>query len=580
MRLWQGKSISPGYAQGRAVVYRSRAVEPSRRRIAADQVDEEIRQLREALAAAVGGLTALKQRVTDEIGDEPAAIFTSHLAFLEDRAFAEKVEDRIARDLINAERALELEIDELARRLAAVEDPYFRERADDVRDLGRRVMAHLQGATGPTLPNLPENSILVADELLPSDTVNIDRTHVKGIVTDRCGRTSHAAILAKALGIPAVSDLKGVAGAIPPGAAVLVDGVNGTVTVSPSRSGRTRFTEQRDAYETAMSSVLAQEQESCVTRDGVGVTLLANLGRAGEADQVRAHHLDGVGLFRTEVLFLDSPAPPSFEVHRDIYTRVAEALQGLPLVIRTLDLGGDKHPAFLPGPSAHNPTLGLRGLRFSLKERSLLETQLAALADVAQRHPVHVLFPMVLGGDDLDAAAEMLQQVARDRGLATIPPVGAMIETPAALFALDHIVRRARFLSIGTNDLTQFMLAADRDAAELIDDYSVLHPPVLRAIRTVVSKASEAGLPLSVCGEAAGDPQLAPVLVGLGVRQLSMSPARSPAIRVALRRTSAAEAAALVEELVACRSLGEVKDRLAAASLATAEPSSSAATKG
>jgi phosphoenolpyruvate-protein kinase (PTS system EI component) len=244
---------------------------------------------------------------------------------------------------------------------------------------------------------------------------------------------------------------------------------------------------------------------------------------------------------------------------------VAEALDGLPLVIRTLDLGGDKQPAFLPPPAEHNPMLGLRGLRFALHEESLLRTQLAAILAVARDHPVRVMFPMVLGGGDLAAAIGVLEAVAREAGDGPVPPVGAMIETPSAIFALQDIVRRVDFLSIGTNDLTQFLLVADRDSVALIDDYSVLHPSVLRAIRSVVTAAAEAGKPLSICGEAAGDQVLAPVLAGLGVRQLSMSPARAAAVGHVLRQTDLSEAAALVGTMLACDSLEGVRTRLATA---------------
>ncbi len=242
---------------------------------------------------------------------------------------------------------------------------------------------------------------------------------------------------------------------------------------------------------------------------------------------------------------------------------MAEALAGLPLVIRTLDLGGDKRPAFLPAQVEHNPMLGLRGLRFALHEQDLLRTQLEAILELARDHPVRILFPMVLGGADLAAAIDVVKDVARQTGHTTIPPIGAMIETPSALFSLDDIARQCDFLSLGTNDLTQFLLVADRDAVELIDDYSMLHPSVLRAIHSVVAAAARTGTPLSVCGEAAGDPVLAPVLVGLGVRQLSMSPARAAAVRHVLRQTELSRAGPAAEALLACDGLEAVRQQLA-----------------
>ena len=562
MKVWQGKPISPGYAEGRAVVFRSgRGVSAPWRRISPEEVESEVARFGSAVESTAEELEATRRRVAVEVGEAEAAVFDAHAAILRDEQLRRNVQDHIARHLVNAERAVERELEEIAVKLDSLKDDYLRERADDVRDLGRRLLAQFPGAPRPDLPRLPVGSVVVADELLPSDTIRLDRDHVRGILTERCGRTSHAAILAKALGIPAVSDLPGVCDKVRNGNKLLVDGVSGTVVISPQPARAERFAQVRSAYEQTLAAA-REEGDACLSRDGVRIELYANLGRVAEASEVRFHGLDGVGLFRTEVLFLDHETPPTFEEQRECYRRVAEELEGLPFVIRALDLGGDKRPAFLPPVTEHNPTLGLRGLRFALKEADLLRTQLRAILDVACDYPVRVLFPMVLGGGDLGAAIDILEDVASDGDYTNIPLVGPMIETPSALFALDEIISRADFLSIGTNDLTQFMLAADRDAVELIDDYSMLHPSVLRAIRFVATKAADACKPLSVCGEAAGDPALVPVLVGLGIRQLSMSPARAPAVRLVLRETNAAEAARVAEDLLACDSLDVVRSHV------------------
>lgn len=564
MKVWTGKPISPGYAEGKAVVFRGgRGVAASRVRIRRGGVEREIERLRRAVEAARRELSEVECRVGREIGQPHAAIFATHGALLADASLTDQVESCIAEQLVTAERAVEIVFAEKAGQLGRLDDEYLRQRADDLRDLGRRVMGHLVHGSAPTLPHLPPDSVLVADELLPSQTVDLDRAHVRALALERCGRTSHAAILAKALGIPAVGDLHGIAAGVRAGATLLVDGLNGTVISRPSPVASRQFSTERRTYDEAMSAALIEESRACVTRDGVRFTLLANIGRVAEAPGVRQHHLEGVGLFRTEVLFLDCATPPSFEVHRDAYVRVAEALDGLPMVVRTLDLGGDKQPAFMPTLPGHNPTLGLRGLRYALREQHLLRTQLAALIDVARNHPVRVLFPMVLGGDDLGRAIEVLREAASERGADTLPPIGAMIETPSSLFALDEILPQVSFLSLGTNDLTQFMLAADREAADLIDDYSLLHPSVLRAVHQVASRARRDGCPVSVCGEAAGDPQLVPVLAGLGIRELSMSPARAAAVRHTLREMSVEDARTTAEALLACPSLQAVRDRLA-----------------
>ncbi len=579
MKVWAGKPISPGYAEGRAVIFQSGlGVSRTQRRIQPDDVESEIDRFRRAATAARAELAALERRVARELGGSHGAIFATHGALLADRSFTGRIEAFITKDLIGAEWALDRAVADAASQLAGLDDEYLRQRADDVRDLGRRVMGHLVDGVAPSLPHLPPDTVLVADELLPSQTIDLDRAHVRALALERCGRTSHAAILAKALGIPAVADLDGITAAVRPGTRLLVDGQKATVTASPTTSSARTFAGERKTYEAALSSALVEEREACVTRDGVRITLLANIGRVNEAAGVREHHLEGVGLFRTEILFLNCASPPAFDVHLDAYRQVAETLDGLPLVVRTLDLGGDKHPAFLPAHPQRNPLLGLRGLRYALRERTMLRTQLAALIDVARDHPVRVLFPMVLGGDDLGRAIEVLREAATDRGADTLPPVGAMIETPSALFALDEILPQVSFISLGTNDLTQFMLAADRDAADLVDDYSLLHPSVLRAVSLVASRAGSVGCPVSVCGEAAGDPQLAPVLAGLGIRELSMSPARAAAVRHVLRELSLADARETARTLLACPSLQAVRQRLAAAGTvapASASPPSS-----
>jgi len=565
MKELAGKPISPGFARGHAVVFLSgRGVAPPRRRLTAGEIEREVARLQTAVESAAAELGLIRQRVEAEIGGAPAAIFDAHAAMLRDPKLVARIEAHIAEHRVNAEQAVHRELDAVARKLAASGDAMLRERVVDLRDLARRLVWRLQGGAGAGLLQLPEDSILVADELMPSDTVRLDRRHVRGIVMERCGRTSHAAILAKALGIPAVSDIHDVARRVRTGTTVLIDGVSGIVVTAPTTERARRFAADAASYEQGLAAARELETGECLTRDGTRIELYANIGRVTEAPDVRAHHLDGVGLFRTEVLFLDHLEPPTRQEQVEAYASVARTLDGLPLVIRTLDLSADKRPAFLPPPSGHNPTLGLRGLRLALRESRLLRTQLEAIVEVAQTHPVDVLLPMVLGGSDLRAAIELVQSVARDAGYARLPRVGAMIETPSSLFTLDRITALADFLSIGTNDLTQFVLAADRDAVGLIDEYSLLHPSVLRAVRQVVQAAQEAGLPLSVCGEAAGDPVLVPVLVGLGVRSISMSPARAAAVRRTLRELDVAEAGELAGDLLACEGLEAARQRLAA----------------
>jgi phosphoenolpyruvate-protein phosphotransferase len=569
MRTWTGKAVSPGFAEGTAVVYTagSAHVVP-RYRIEEGAVAEEQTRLNLAIAAAREDLERLRREVTAELGASDAAIFASHVAFLDDRSFRAKIESRIASEKINAEQALEAEATDIADALSRIEDEYLRERAQDIRDVTRRIMGHLSPSSSRQLTALPADAVIVARELLPSETACLDRRHVRALITEEGSKTSHAAILAKALGIPAVTGVTRACEHIVPGCRVLVDGTRGKVMIAPSASARATFERDRDAYRRVSAVATEMESAECCTQDGTVIELHANLGRIAEASDVRVHHLSGVGLFRTEVLFMQSDSSPTLKAQETAYRRVAEELDGLPLVIRTFDLGGDKQPGFLTAPSEHNPNIGLRGLRFALREDELFRTQLAAILHVARDHPVSVLFPMVVAGDDLLRAIEIMHQVAAEHDCPTRPSVGAMIETPSSIFALPEIVRACDFLSIGTNDLTQFMLAADRDAVDLLDEFSILHPSVLRAVDMIIEEAAAADLPVSICGEAAGDPDIAPLLVGLGIRRLSMSPMRAARVRMALRQCRLDTVEAVAREALGCTSVDTVLRRLGQSAIA------------
>jgi phosphoenolpyruvate-protein phosphotransferase len=540
MKIIKGKSIAPGFASGRAFVCKARpAVVVPRYRVRPDEVDEECRRFEEAVSLAVAELQHVYGRVNSELGQPEAEIFDAHLAMLTDACFADQVRHRIKDELINCEQAVEAEIDNLARALQNARDGYLSERAADIRDVGERLLDHLVQAPQPFLAGLEPQTVLVVEELLPSDTLKLDREHVAAIVTERGGPTGHAAILARAMGIPAITGVEGATRLIAPGSRLLVDGECAEITLLPTDTQRQQFDARMSRYRRASEAAVDAEQQHCATLDGHEITLLANIGRPAEAREVALHNLDGVGLFRTEFLFLDDSRPPDFERQLRCYQDACRAVGNRPLVIRTLDLGGDKHPLFLQDLAEMNPNLGLRGLRFSLEAAAdLFETQLRSIVQCATRGDVRVMFPMVLGGDDFHHAASIFRQLEVPGSTTDKPiPVGAMIETPSALFTIEDILEEADFLSLGTNDLTQFMLAADRNATAVMADYSILHPAVLRAIRQVVDAAAASGKPLSVCGEAAGDPVIASLLVGLGIRSLSMSPGLAARVRYQLRRS-------------------------------------------
>ncbi|MDQ3960131.1 MAG: phosphoenolpyruvate--protein phosphotransferase [Pseudomonadota bacterium] len=563
MKTVIGKPISPGYAQGRAVVMGVGEAEVPERHITQNEIDHEIARFQRALEDGYRELQRLQDRVQVELGPSQADIFSAHLLFLRDRQFIDRVESCIKDDRLNVESAIKVTVAALARMLSAAENEYLRERAEDIKDLGRRLIRHITEFEARQLTRLGPETVLVARELLPSDLLELDRKHIVGSVTELGGETGHAAILARALGVPAVTGVPDATRIARPDMPILLDGQTGEVVFDPLPERVASSIANKESYDRVTSHVVSAEERECITQDGVKVRLYANIGRPCEVDQVIKHHLEGVGLFRTEYLFLDEPIAPSFERQRELYRQIAASLGKRPLVIRTLDLGGDKQPAFLGPQFEANPNLGIRGLRFSLlTSQELFRTQIRALLHVGNDYDVRIMLPMVLGGADLRHAIAIMREVAEEEGIPELPPIGVLVETPAAVFAINEILAASDFVSVGTNDLTQFILAADRNALAMIDDYTVLHPSVLRAVRWVIEAADGAGKPVSVCGEAAADPRVACLLVGLGVRRLSMSPISAPRVRYALRASYLRTLKELADAALACDSAETVSAML------------------
>jgi len=382
-------------------------------------------------------------------------------------------------------------------------------------------------------------------------------------VTEFGGKLGHTAIIARSLDIPAISGILNVTQRITSGVTLLIDGETGIITAEPTEDQLTcfdaRMVDAKRLAETADTDSVGQ----CQTLDGMEISLYGNVGLQADLDHVLRLGLAGVGLFRTEFLYLQSKIRPDTESQRRIYAEMAKRLGDRPLVIRTFDLGGDKLPPFLSLDQDVDPaSLNLRGLRFSLVEKHLLRSQLTAIVQIAQEAEVKVLFPMVIGGDDFSQAIFVVEEVMKDCGALRRPQIGAMIETPAALFCLDEILELADFIAIGTNDLTQYLLAADRELSSESNSFTAMHPAVLRAIKQIVVAAERWHCPVSVCGEEAGEPEFAELLIGLGVRELSVSPSRERSMRTAISKMDQAVASELVKRALACRSTQELRELL------------------
>ncbi|QDU76822.1 Phosphoenolpyruvate-protein phosphotransferase [Bremerella volcania] len=563
MPTLKGIPVSPGFADGIAVLYDydiERRIELSQRPISDSEVASEGGRLDEALQLSSHELKAdeeFAQHVPRMI--DTAELLAVHATMAHE--IATLVKEQIARERINAEEALNSVIQEFVTRFQQLDSTYFREREQDVRDVGRRILKHLLAPSFSPRELFPPGAVVVARELLPSETVELAKSGVVAILTELGGTLSHTAIVARSLGIPAITGIADVVSRIQPGVRILVDGESGCAEVAPTKAAEYRFFALAKEAEACKSVIASEEELSCETRDGVSITLLGNMGLPMESQGILEHNLSGIGLFRTEFLFLESFERPSFEEQVEIYSSISRNLDNLPLTIRTFDLGGDKLPPFLLSEKTDaNVRFGLRGLRFSLKEVELLDTQLKAILQVARTADVRILFPMVTGPDDFAQAIGAVERATGYVGIQQRPKIGAMIETPAALFALDEILELADFVAIGTNDLTQYMLAVERGLIEGGDDCTAMHPAILRAIKLIVAASDKHHCPVCVCGEEASEVDFACLLIGLGIRELSLSPNRAAAVRRAIRQIRVDDMERIADMALKCRTPQEVRD--------------------
>lgn len=560
MKILAGKGISPGLADGHAVIHSTTLLN---KRVAArpvQDVEAELIRFQRAVQHARDDLELLQQRVHGELGASEAEIFSAHYSMLSDPGLMDDIRERIRDDRINAAEAIQQSVGAYAEKLLEADDPYLRQREQDIRDIGQRLISCLHGRRTSHFSRLQKDSVIVAHELMPSDLVELDHQHLAGVVTERCGETSHVAILARALGIPVLSGFPDIVAQIGTGQRLLLDGDSGELVIDPSFVRLQQYRRRRASYDERARRVLDDASLPCVTSDGRAVSILANLARPNEEELQAAAELGGVGLLRTEFLFLDHTSPPTISEQRSLYERVAQRIPGQ-TTIRTLDLGGDKFPLFLERDRELNPNMGSRGLRFSLTAgEQLFRDQICALLQTSTCYPIQIMFPMVMGIDDLSMARTMVQEIADEIGVETLPPLGVLIETPASVLMIDAIVEQADFIGIGTNDLTQFILASDRNALDTADDYSILHPGVLRAVHSIIRTANDNHVPVTICGEAASIPEIACLFVGMGIQRLSMSPVSAPGVKYALRAMQSDYLEKLGQQVLAARTRAEIAE--------------------
>ncbi|HEX9288779.1 MAG TPA: phosphoenolpyruvate--protein phosphotransferase [Anaeromyxobacteraceae bacterium] len=576
--MLRGTGVSAGVARGTAFVISAGcgACTP-RRSIQPSEVDGERARFEAALDRAASELAVLQADVTDRIGPGQADIFGAQALVVRDPALREQVLDILREERVNVEAAVAEVIEKYTRTLDAVPDAYLRERAADVRDVGRRVLAALIEWQGPDGLDIPEGAIVVADELLPSVTARLELNRARAFVTERGSRFSHASILARSLGTPAVAGIPEASLRIRTGDRLIVDGVSGVVFVNPEGPVQLeyeRLEAELRAYKEGLTHLVDVSPD---TLDGTRISLLANANKFADTEAALLYNADGIGLYRTEFQFSIRTVLPTEEEQYEFLARAAERFHPRKVVFRLLDLGGDKVLPYLPLPPSRNPSLAQRGIGLLLQHLDILRPQLRAFLRVSADHPVSILLPVVRGLEDVRRAREVVRQVQAELaadGERFDPeiPIGAMIEVPSAALIARALAREVDFLSLGTNDLVQYVLAADREDETSARSYQPLHPGVLSLIRSVAEAADAAGRELTICGEMAGDPVLTELLLGLGLRELSVAPGEMLEVKGAIRRTRLGEAQELARRALELGSAAEVgallEERRAAASAA------------
>ena len=560
-RLLKGIGVSPGIAMGPTMTVRWALPEVPHRVVPRTQVEKEIRRLRAALKDVRGELGELRARAADRAGVDEARIFDAQVLMLEDKEFIGGIEDLIRENHLTAEKAFEFKTLEVRDLWTAAGNPLLKERLADLTGVAIRVIQHLMHRRRRTdiWDGIAEPSILVARELSPGLTVQLDRDHVVGLISEEGTRTSHAAILAHSLGIPAIFGLRGAVARIPAGTKVILDGTRGTVLLDPTPAE----VEEAERTDTRRRELAARLEEAVaqpsVTVDGLHIALRGNVDLPDEIEAAKAHGAEGVGLLRTEFLITGHSELPSEDDQTEYFRRVGEAFAGHPVVIRTYDLGGDKFPAPFRGSPEANPFLGWRAIRVCLDEPEMFRTQIRAVLRAAATTNLQLMIPLVTRLDEVERTREIMQEEAARLESAGIPagksvPLGVMVETPAAAILADRLAEISDFLSVGTNDLTQYTLVVDRGNARLADRFTPHDPSVLRLLKLVAEAARAAGKPASVCGEMASEPLSAFLLLGLGYETLSVAPPALPFIKWLIRQVTTAQARAAADAALAARS--------------------------
>jgi len=563
--MLKGIPASPGIAIGKVFLLDSEELTVPKRKIKPTEISEEIARFETALMQTRAEIIKIQEKISKEMGKKHAEIFSAHLLVLEDRTLIEDVITKLKKDRIGVEYIFREVLKKYAKAFSKIEDEYLRERVVDIEDVGKRVLRNLIGKKRDTLQSLKEKVIVVAYDLSPSDTASMHKKAVLGFITDIGGRTSHTAIMAKSLEIPAVVGLEVATKQIKHQDTLIVDGNSGIVIVNPDKKTLFKYQQELEKLEASGKKLLRLKDLAAQTKDGRKIELSANIEFPKEITSVLAHGAKGIGLYRTEFLYLDRTDLPTEEEQFKAYKRVAEQVAPNSVIIRTMDLGGDKFMSQLDMPYEMNPFLGWRAIRFSLARPGIFRAQLRAILGASAYGKLKIMYPMISGIEELREANKILQQAKDDLKKKKIAfdkkiEVGAMIEIPSAALTCDLLAEEVDFFSIGTNDLIQYALAVDRVNEKIAYLYEPAHPAVLRLIKSIIDVGHQNNIWVGMCGEMAGEPHFALLLLGFGLDEFSTSPVAIPEIKKVIRSVNYKDAQKVSEKALGFSSGREVEE--------------------